>query len=468
MRAQVIGGLPSDLVGSLTGLTQGRFPIHAKATYAGQLDEKRQRGRAAATPRWSSSPTTRRGIEIFARPGAPVIAVNDGRSSSSARTSASALRDAPGRLRQHLHLRPPRRGLDAPTRRRRTARERSGKPAAPSATLGPPSRDEGRCRPQPRRRRRPRDGRRGPATAPLPTKQRLFAHPNRARRPRRRRRRSSSRRRPATRLTQAAPLGFDAARLRARRRSRRARASSAARSSAASARGTDAVGAAPALRDPPGRPRRPADRPEADPRRLEAARVDRHLPRRGQEPVLRPGRREPVDRPAPAAEQGAARQRVLADPRIEIYGCGRADIRSGQIDRRVLATMLYLAASGLKPTVTSLKCGHGYLTTLRQRVRAHHRHGDGHRRDQRHHHHPRHPGPRLDHRRDDPGAAHAAGHDEAPPDHLADDVRRRRQHAGDGRPRRPHPRRLAPALRREPPRRRARSTPCSSPSSGPS
>ena len=47
-----------------------------------------------------------------------------------------------------------------------------------------------------------------------------------------------------------------------------------------------------ALRDPPGRPRRPAHRPEADPRRLEAARVDRDLPRQGQEPVRRPRRRD--------------------------------------------------------------------------------------------------------------------------------------------------------------------------------
>ena len=56
-------------------------------------------------------------------------------------------------------------------------------------------------------------------------------------------------------------------------------------------------------------------------------------------------------------------QRVLHDARIQIYGCGIADVRSGQIDRRVLATMLYLAASGLKPTITALKCGHSYLTS---------------------------------------------------------------------------------------------------------
>ncbi len=55
-------------------------------------------------------------------------------------------------------------------------------------------------------------------------------------------------------------------------------------------------------------------------------------------------------------------QRVLANPRIEIYSCGRRDIEAGGIDRRVLATLEFLAASGLKPTVTSLFCGHSYLT----------------------------------------------------------------------------------------------------------
>jgi hypothetical protein len=55
-------------------------------------------------------------------------------------------------------------------------------------------------------------------------------------------------------------------------------------------------------------------------------------------------------------------RRVLADERIDIYADGRDDIRSGQIDRRVLATLEYLAESGLRPTVTSLKAGHGFYT----------------------------------------------------------------------------------------------------------
>ena len=58
----------------------------------------------------------------------------------------------------------------------------------------------------------------------------------------------------------------------------------------------------------------------------------------------------------------ALQQQVLSNPRIEIYSCGRRDIEAGGIDRRVLATLEFLAASGLKPTVTSLHCGHGYYT----------------------------------------------------------------------------------------------------------
>jgi hypothetical protein len=56
-------------------------------------------------------------------------------------------------------------------------------------------------------------------------------------------------------------------------------------------------------------------------------------------------------------------KRVLADERVEIYPCGRQDIRSGQIDRRVLATLEVLAERGLRSTVTSLKCGHGFYTS---------------------------------------------------------------------------------------------------------
>src|SRR5207244_2736052 len=56
-------------------------------------------------------------------------------------------------------------------------------------------------------------------------------------------------------------------------------------------------------------------------------------------------------------------RRVLADPRVSIYAGGRQDIKNGQIDRRVLATLEFLGASGLKPTVSCLKAGHSLMTT---------------------------------------------------------------------------------------------------------
>ena len=63
LRARLIAGVPADLVGSLTGLTEGRFPVYARARYA---DDQAEGAEADA------------GIGIFSRPGAPVVAVNDG------------------------------------------------------------------------------------------------------------------------------------------------------------------------------------------------------------------------------------------------------------------------------------------------------------------------------------------------------------------------------------------------------
>ena len=54
---------------------------------------------------------------------------------------------------------------------------------------------------------------------------------------------------------------------------------------------------------------------------------------------------------------------VLADPRLTIYACGRQDVATGAVDRRVLATLEFLSASGMKLTVTALECGHSYYTT---------------------------------------------------------------------------------------------------------
>jgi Transglycosylase SLT domain len=56
-------------------------------------------------------------------------------------------------------------------------------------------------------------------------------------------------------------------------------------------------------------------------------------------------------------------RRVLHDDRIDLYSCGREDIEAGRIDRRVLATLLFLAESGFHLQISSLECGHGVMTT---------------------------------------------------------------------------------------------------------
>ena len=53
---------------------------------------------------------------------------------------------------------------------------------------------------------------------------------------------------------------------------------------------------------------------------------------------------------------------TLADDRVQIYSCGRLDIAAGIIDRRVLETIEYLAFRDQQPSVTSLRCGHGFQT----------------------------------------------------------------------------------------------------------
>jgi hypothetical protein len=55
-------------------------------------------------------------------------------------------------------------------------------------------------------------------------------------------------------------------------------------------------------------------------------------------------------------------RRVLRNARITMHVGGRTDIQTGRIDRRVLATLEYLAANGLRPSVSSLY-RNGSITT---------------------------------------------------------------------------------------------------------
>ena len=81
LRARLIAGVPADLIGSLTGLTEGRFPVVARARYADDIAERQLIKRVKAGENAANvieSDDSRRSIDIFADKGSPVVAVNDG------------------------------------------------------------------------------------------------------------------------------------------------------------------------------------------------------------------------------------------------------------------------------------------------------------------------------------------------------------------------------------------------------
>jgi hypothetical protein len=83
---------------------------------------------------------------------------------------------------------------------------------------------------------------------------------------------------------------------------------------------------------------------------------------RGTNPLFGPDAKNPSVGQILLMTKGQLVKRVLADANITLDPVSRGDVRTGQIDRRVLATLEFLAASGLKPTVSCLKTGHSFLT----------------------------------------------------------------------------------------------------------
>jgi hypothetical protein len=82
----------------------------------------------------------------------------------------------------------------------------------------------------------------------------------------------------------------------------------------------------------------------------------------GENPFFGPDAKNPTIGQVLLMSKEALQRRVVENPRIDLYGCGKRDVEAGIVDRRVLASLEFLAASGLKPTVSSLRCGHSYLT----------------------------------------------------------------------------------------------------------
>jgi hypothetical protein len=83
---------------------------------------------------------------------------------------------------------------------------------------------------------------------------------------------------------------------------------------------------------------------------------------KGRNPFFGPDAKTPTIGQILLMGKSELERRVLDNPRIEVYDCGKDDIKGSRIDRRVLATLEFLAANGMRPTVTSLTCGHSAFT----------------------------------------------------------------------------------------------------------
>ena len=198
MRARVIGGLPADLVGSLTGLTQGRFPVAAKATYAGALPEQDRKLRFEPGKNVANvveADGARRSIRVYSRKGAPAIAVQDGRISRIGRSRKLGnfveLQDSYGNSYLYAGLGKLAKTYPVPKQRKAKRRELAlpeGDPRprrAASATtkgeIGASRTVKAKRKPARRRPAKQRLRASGAALpAALPAKERLFANPDRA------------------------------------------------------------------------------------------------------------------------------------------------------------------------------------------------------------------------------------------------------------------------------------------------
>ena len=202
LRARLIAGLPADLVGSLTGLTQAHFPVYAKARYADDVSERdikrlgRKTRKAHNAAALVDSNASRRSINIYSRRGAPVIAVNDGVVKKIGENSKLGrfvvLQDVYGNRFTYAHLGSVSQALPGAEEPRRPAARRDEFRFARAAARGDAAeadRARERRHAAHRRRRPPRARQRRserPAAAPRgrraePSKERLFANPTRPR-----------------------------------------------------------------------------------------------------------------------------------------------------------------------------------------------------------------------------------------------------------------------------------------------
>jgi hypothetical protein len=379
MRARFIGGMPSDLVGSLSGLTQGLFPVHASAKYADDISERDAtrriaRGHNAAIPVVSSA--TRRGINIFAKAGSPVVAVQDGTILKTGNTKRLGnfvqLRDVYGNTYTYAGLKKVATKVPVPKKKAQSKASIAKELKLPAADAAPrvaasAGKNTGK------------DALKSPIDKVLDTtatvtdsvkvaKERLFANPTRPNPL------SSGGREQLLESESALGDGTSVksyfSGVFAPKKEDVVLKSLVAGRKVIAGTILGRIGKTSEFAAPHTLFEiRPAGRgaPRIDPKPildgwklLESTAIYRA---QGKNPFFGDDAQGATVGQILLMSKDALAQRVLSDPNIDLYSCGRKDIETGAIDRRVLATLAFLSASGLKPTVTALECGHSLYTT---------------------------------------------------------------------------------------------------------
>lgn len=421
LRAQLIGGMPDKLIGALTGLVEGHFPVAAASKYADDwVAVTKQRVRSGNAAVAVNSDPSARGVNVFAKQGSPVIAVNDGRVVKLGRNDPKLgnyveFQDATGNVYTYANLGSIPAQYPVPKPVKLTAKQLAQELAAPSATAKPPAVSAPATAGSQQAAATATAGQAAKATkatkavkgapislpvTPTPTntsasatgsatggsggsggsagatdagggqgqgtvsaplaKERLFADPHR----------------PASyaaggmlqiRNTQQQISSFQNYFSDVLHLNRSQYTLQPLKPGAVVVAGTilGRLGApTPKLASHLLFMIRPAgnNAPQIDPKPildgwklLEATAVYRAA---GVDPFFGPGAKNATIGQILLMSKTQLTNRVLSDPHIGIYACGRRDIQAGLIDRRILADIEFLSASSLYPTISGLDCGH--------------------------------------------------------------------------------------------------------------
>jgi transglycosylase-like protein with SLT domain len=339
LRAQLLGGTPTELLGAITGLTEARFPVHAVSHFSD--------GFPVAAAGGSGSPAPLPGTTIYSQAAAPVIAVQDGEivqiGSSPSLGRFISLRDAYGNTYTYGQL-----GDVAslyPVLQPHASANVSRRIAQPGAAAEPPPSGPATAGAQPRSpisAGAAVSGFAQEAAAALETAPGAATAPAHA-----------TTKHPAPTAPAGTPHVFregpNDVFLHPLRRGAQVISGTVLGHLAAAGEGgphmlfqVRPAGAGAPLIDP---------KPVLDGWvALENSSIFRA---KGENPFLATS---PTVGQVLLESKQQLEPEVLHDGGIHLAACGRQDVQTGRVDRRVLAMLEYLSVSGLRPTVSGLKC----------------------------------------------------------------------------------------------------------------